>query len=69
MQHINGEGGTVINRFPDMVARGFTYVVFLLQRFIGCLANVRSSASITDSVLEKLQSDPLIDCITPDRPS
>lgn len=49
-----------------MVARGFTYVVFLLQRFIGYVANVLSSASITHSVLEKLQSDPLIDLITPD---
>lgn len=49
-----------------MVARGFTYVVLLLQRFIGCLANVRSSASMTDSVLEKLQSDPLIDRVTAD---
>ncbi|KAJ6168037.1 hypothetical protein N7497_000880 [Penicillium chrysogenum] len=47
IQQINGDGGTVINRFPDMVARGFT-------------------ASLTDAVLEKLRSDPLIDRITPD---
>ncbi|KAJ6118951.1 hypothetical protein N7471_013571 [Penicillium samsonianum] len=47
IEQINGDGGTVINRFPDMIARGFT-------------------ACITDSVRQKLQSDPLIDCITPD---
>ncbi|OGE57313.1 hypothetical protein PENARI_c002G00074 [Penicillium arizonense] len=50
IQQINGNGGTVINRFPDMVARGFV-------------------ACIPDSVLEKLQSDPLIDNITPDSSS
>ncbi|CRL29480.1 unnamed protein product [Penicillium camemberti] len=24
IEQINGDGGTVINRFPDMIARGFT---------------------------------------------
>ncbi|OQE37892.1 hypothetical protein PENCOP_c009G06662 [Penicillium coprophilum] len=47
VEQINANDGTVINRFPDMITRGFT-------------------ASITDKILQKLQSDPLVDRITPD---
>ncbi|OQD78066.1 hypothetical protein PENANT_c092G03011 [Penicillium antarcticum] len=50
IQQIEGGGGTIINRFPDMITRGF-------------------SVCITDSILKQLQSDPLIDCITPDSSS
>ncbi|KAJ5848096.1 hypothetical protein N7455_012053 [Penicillium solitum] len=47
MHQIQVEGGFVTNRFPDMIARGF-------------------SAHITDSVLHRLESDSIIDRITPD---
>ncbi|KAJ5158693.1 uncharacterized protein N7500_008344 [Penicillium coprophilum] len=46
VEQINAHDGTVINRFPDMITRGFT-------------------ASITDEILQKLRSDPLVDRITP----
>ena len=52
-----------------MIARGFTYVLNLLQCFIGCSTYLRSSACITNSILQKLQSDPLIDRLTPDSSS
>ncbi|CAG8271344.1 unnamed protein product [Penicillium nalgiovense] len=47
IHQIHKDGGFVINRFPDMIARGF-------------------QAHITDSVLHRLESDSIIENITPD---
>ncbi|CAI7593914.1 unnamed protein product [Penicillium bialowiezense] len=47
MRKIQENGGSVTNRFPDMIARGF-------------------SACITDSVIQELEQDPLIERLAPD---
>ncbi|CAG8314506.1 unnamed protein product [Penicillium salamii] len=47
MHKIQENGGSVTNRFPDMIARGF-------------------SARITESDIQDLQQDPLIERLAPD---
>lgn len=70
MDQVHKDGGVVIDIFPDMIARGFSYVPCPLSIFHGdsteFLTDLCSRAYITDSVLHRLELDSIIDHIAPD---